>query len=49
MSKIAFYAPAGLSPLLKSGGEPARMRFMEFFTAQIRNANTRRSYLKAPT
>lgn len=25
----------------------ARQRFLEFFTAQVRNANTRRSYVKA--
>nr|WP_245206507.1 tyrosine-type recombinase/integrase [Rhizobium sp. 16-488-2a] len=31
------------------GGDHVRMRFLEFFTAQIRNANTRRSYLKAVT
>jgi site-specific recombinase XerD len=42
---------AGNSRLLPlaiiSAGNAARSRFLEFFTAQIRNPNTRRSYAKA--
>lgn len=33
--------------LVATAGEKARFRFLEFFTAQIRNPNTRRSYLMA--
>ena len=32
---------------LQAAGQNARHRFLEFFTAQIRNPNTRRSYIKA--
>lgn len=34
-------------PALAAVGPAGRMRFLEFFTAQIRNVNTRRSYAKA--
>lgn len=34
-------------PIALVVSEPARLRFLEFFTAQIRNVNTRRSYAKA--
>jgi hypothetical protein len=33
--------------IIAHAGERARMRFLEFFAAQIRNPNTRRSYAKA--
>ena len=33
--------------LIATAGERASYRFLEFFTAQIRNPNTRRSYLRA--
>lgn len=36
-----------LPTLLASASDQARRRFLEFFTAQIRNVNTRRSYAKA--
>jgi site-specific recombinase XerD len=32
---------------IQSAGPHAKARFLEFFTAQIRNVNTRRSYAKA--
>lgn len=32
---------------IAKSGERVRTRFLEFFTAQIRNSNTRRSYVKA--
>ncbi|GLX91806.1 integrase [Pseudomonas fragi] len=33
--------------LVSQAGEPAGMRFLEFFTANIRNPNTRRAYARA--
>lgn len=33
--------------LVAAGGDRAAYRFLEFFTAQIRNPNTRRAYAKA--
>ncbi len=33
--------------IVEAAGEKARVRLLEFFTAQIRNVNTRRSYAKA--
>jgi hypothetical protein len=37
------HAPA----LIAAAGERAHTRFLEFFTAQIRNPNTRRAYAQA--
>ena len=34
-------------PLIVRAGEKARYRFLEFFTAQIRNRHTRRAYAEA--
>ncbi|WFU07561.1 tyrosine-type recombinase/integrase (plasmid) [Rhizobium sp. CB3171] len=34
-------------PLISAASETTQRRFLEFFTAQIRNVNTRRSYAKA--
>jgi site-specific recombinase XerD len=46
MSELVLFS-SGL-PAALVGVEPrARMKFLEFFTAQIRNVNTRRSYAKA--
>lgn len=41
--------PAGpsLPALVTAAGEGAEMRFLEFFAATIRNANTRRAYARA--
>jgi len=36
-------------PILHEAGSDASDRFIEFFTARIRNPNTRRAYLKAAT
>ncbi|AHI27164.1 integrase [Komagataeibacter xylinus] len=36
-----------LPVLVSSAGERARLRFLEFFAAQIRNPNTRRAYARA--
>lgn len=43
---IIITAPDGLSAMVAAHA-PTRLRFLEFFTAQIRNPNTRRSYMKA--
>jgi integrase/recombinase XerD len=40
-------AQVALPALITSLGERASYRFLEFFTAQIRNPHTRRSYVKA--
>ena len=42
-TSLALPAPA----LVSAAGERAAYRFVEFFTAQIRNPNTRRAYVKA--
>ena len=42
---VAFHAPA----LVATSGPRASYRFLEFFTAQIRNPHTRRAYLRAAT
>src|SRR5271166_5382411 len=41
---IASHAPAAL---VAAAGARASYRFLEFFTAQIRNPNTRRAYVRA--
>jgi hypothetical protein len=38
-----------LPGIMFSAGETSAQRFMEFFTVQIRNPNTRRPYAKAST
>lgn len=40
-------ARVSLSVLVTVGGTQAEVRFLEFFTAQIRNTNTRRAYARA--
>jgi integrase/recombinase XerD len=37
----------GLPTVVAAAGEQARWRFLEFFTANIRNKNTRLAYLRA--
>lgn len=39
--------PGGLPALIESAGERTAWRFVEFFTATIRNANTREAYARA--
>ncbi len=36
-----------LPAVITAAGEPAAMRFIEFFTANIRNPNTRAAYARA--
>jgi hypothetical protein len=39
---------SGLVPaMIAAGGEQASWRYIEFFTANIRNKNTRRAYARA--
>src|ERR1039457_2084654 len=38
---------SALPVLVAAAGEPARIRFLEFFAAQIRNPHTRRAYARA--
>ena len=51
-TEIAF-RPTGLLPtfslprMIEKAGEPARRRFLEYFTANIRNKNTRMAYARA--
>ncbi len=45
---LAVQTAARLVPaLIADAGEPAAWRYIEFFTANIRNANTRRAYARA--
>lgn len=43
----ANFATATLPVVIVKAGERARRRFVEFFTAEIRNPNTRRAYARA--
>ncbi len=48
MTTLACIEPYSLpAPLITNAGERAQTRFLEFFTAQIRNPNTRRAYAQA--
>ena len=40
-------APQVVPALIADAGEQASWRYIEFFTANIRNANTRRAYARA--
>lgn len=45
MSRLAPPANAKLPAIISAADEAAQERFLEFFAAQIRNANTRRAYV----
>ena len=47
MNELVLFTGNTLPTLIDAAGDQARMRFLEFFTANIRNPNTRRSYAKA--
>src|SRR3982751_4672568 len=47
MTQLATLAAARTPALVSAAGERAAYRFLEFFTAQIRNPNTRRAYVRA--
>ena len=50
MTRLAVHSPGPWAPaLVEAMGERARWRFLAFFTANIRNPNTRRAYLKDVT
>lgn len=47
MSALVTVHSHGAPALILIGGDSARVRFLEFFTANIRNPHTRRSYARA--
>ena len=48
MNQLVPFRTAEASPaLVAAAGERAQQRFIEFFTANIRNRNTRRAYAQA--
>jgi site-specific recombinase XerD len=48
MNKLVRFSSAQTIPtLIISAGDSAQLRFLEFFTANIRNRNTRRAYAQA--
>jgi hypothetical protein len=44
MNQLVPFAAHHLPAVLVAAGDSARVRFIEFFTANIRNRNTRRAY-----
>jgi hypothetical protein len=46
MNQLARISAAQLPALITARGDRASWRFMEFFTAAIRNPNTRRAYAR---
>lgn len=47
MNQLVPFAGAHAPAVVTAAGDRATYRFLEFFTAQIRNPNTRRAYVKA--
>ena len=48
MNQLVPFRSAGTSPaLVVAAGDRSQVRFIEFFTANIRNRNTRRAYAQA--
>ena len=47
MNQLASLAAAHTPALIAAAGDRASYRFLEFFAGQIRNANSRRAYLRA--
>ena len=48
MNQLVLFRSEVASPaLIAAAGESAQLRFLEFFTANIRNRNTRRAYAQA--
>ena len=47
MSQLATLAESSAPALITAAGDRAAYRFLEFFTAQIRNPHTRRAYVRA--
>ncbi len=46
-SLLAGHQALGVPAVVAAAGDPAAMRFIEFFTANIRNPNTRAAYARA--
>ena len=46
MNQLVVLPPSQTPALISAAGERAAFRFLEFFTAQIRNPNTRRAYAR---
>ncbi len=49
LGPVAIQNRAQLPTIVATAGERAQIRFLEFFAANIRNANTRRAYARAVT
>lgn len=47
MNQLVALAGSHVPAVINAAGEHAAYRFLEFFTAQIRNPNTRRAYVRA--
>ena len=47
MNQLATLPATQTSTLITAAGDRATYRFLEFFTAQIRNPHTRRAYVRA--
>ena len=47
MNQLATLPATQTPPLITAAGDRATYRFLEFFTAQIRNPHTRRAYVRA--
>jgi len=46
---VPFRSGNAAPPLIAAAGESAKLRFVEFFTANIRNRNTRMAYARGKT
>jgi hypothetical protein len=47
MNQLVAFTASRAPALVAAAGARASYRFLEFFTAQIRNPNTRRAYARA--
>ena len=47
MNQLFPFTAHAFPALVAAAGDQARVRFLEFFTANIRNRNTRRAYAQA--
>ena len=47
MNELVAFRPSDTPALVAAAGDRARIRFLEFFAAQIRNPHTRRAYARA--
>ena len=47
MNQLVPITSSSLPALVAAAGEPASVRFLEFFAANIRNPHTRRAYYRA--